>query len=188
MARKPSIQPKPGNRPVVTALIALIRLECLLKDHPMDIDGFIAALGVVNKHTRATCDAYKRELRHFDEFLRRRKLRVSQVRPKTILDYIKTRDSKNVIRPGTVGRRLAVLSCFFAYVELTSNGRIRNPVSAVARPKKQPPRPNPADPRVLDRLLAGITSVRDRLVLRVFLATGLRLSELCSLDRDTIKA
>jgi site-specific recombinase XerC len=40
----------------------------------------------------------------------------------------------------------------------------------------------------VDRLLAGIASVRDRLLLRVFLATGLRLSELCSLDRDTIKA
>ena len=98
---------------------------------------------------------------------------------------MQTRDPKNALRPATTGRRLAVLSRFFAYIELTSNGRIRSPVTAIARPKKQPPRPNPADPRVVERLLTGITSVRDRLLLRVFLATGLRLSELCSLDRDT---
>ena len=58
----------------------------------------------------------------------------------------------------------------------------------MARSKKQPPRPNPADPHVVERLLTGVTSVRDHLLLRVFLATGLRLSELCSLDRDTIRA
>ncbi len=154
----------------------------------IDIDGFTTALGVVNKHTQATLAAYRRELTHFDQFLRTRKLRVSQVKPKTILDYLQTRDPKNALRPGTTGRRLAVLSRFFAYIELTSNGRIRNPVSAVARSKKQPPRPNPADPRIVERLFAGVTSVRDHLLLRVFLATGLRLSELCSLDRDTIKA
>jgi site-specific recombinase XerD len=154
----------------------------------MDIDGFLSALGVVNKHTRATLAAYRRELKHFDQFLRTRRLRVSQVKPKTILGYLQTRDPRNALRPATTGRRLAVLSRFFAYIELTSNGRIRSPVTAIARPKKQPPRPNPADPRVVERLLTGITSVRDRLLLRVFLATGLRLSELCSLDRETIKA
>jgi site-specific recombinase XerD len=154
----------------------------------MDIDGFLSALGVVNKHTRTTLAAYRRELKHFDQFLRTRRLRVSQVKPKTILDYLQIRDPKNARRPATTGRRLAVLSRFFGYIELTSNGRIRSPVTVIARPKKQPARPNPADPRVVERLLAGITSVRDRLLLRVFLATGLRLSELCSLDRDTIRA
>jgi len=154
----------------------------------MDIDGFISALGVVNKHTKATLAAYRRELVHLDRYLRKRKLRVSQVRPKTILAYMMARDPENRLRPATVARRLAVLSRFFDYVELTSNGRFRNPVSVIPRPKKQPPRPNPADPRAVERLLTGITSIRDRVLLRVFLATGLRLAEICSLDRDTLKA
>ncbi|MCU1226505.1 MAG: integrase family protein [Edaphobacter sp.] len=43
------------------------------------------------------------------------------------------------------------------------------------------------DEPTLDQLLAGITSLRDRLIVTLFLATGLRVSELHRLDRDTIK-
>ena len=47
-------------------------------------------------------------------------------------------------------------------------------------------RPKPVDRDMIDKLLSAISSPRDRVLLILYLATGLRLSEMAQLDRSTI--
>jgi site-specific recombinase XerC len=52
--------------------------------------------------------------------------------------------------------------------------------------KRQKDDPKPVDEHTLDLLLASITNVRDRMLFMLVLATGLRISEMQQLDRDSI--
>jgi len=46
--------------------------------------------------------------------------------------------------------------------------------------------PKPVDEVTLDLLISRITNIRDRTLMSLFLATGLRISEMHQLDRDSI--
>jgi integrase len=70
---------------------------------------------------------------------------------------------------------------------LSSDGRVRNPVELFTDPRRQHPKPAPADDVILNKLIAGITDGRDKAILMLLHGSGIRLSELVSLDRDTIQ-
>jgi integrase/recombinase XerC len=150
----------------------------------MDIGGFVSSLEM-RKHSPATIAAYRRELTNFERFLKQKRLRTNQVTGRVIIAYLEHCDPEHRLKPASVRRRLACLSTYLAWVEFTSNGRIRNAAKLVRAPKRQRPRPRPADPQVVERLLAGIDNERDLAIIRLFLASGIRLSELCSLDRGS---
>jgi integrase/recombinase XerC len=156
------------------------------KEDQMQIDEFIA-YQQLRGYSPATRTAYRRELQHFEAFLKSNRLRITQVRPKTIVQYAKTSTRNPEPNWTTVSRKLAILHSFYDFVRLTSNGRVKNPVDLVRRPRRQQPNPKPASEQVLDAMVAQITDARDRAILMLFRSSGLRLSELASLDRDTIQ-
>jgi site-specific recombinase XerD len=150
------------------------------------IDEFLESLRQA-KRSPATIEAYARELEQFRCYCTSRHLRVTQVTPKTALDYLDYVQSIRPSRGEAVRRRMSVLSMYFAYVEMTTDGRVRNPLVPLRRPRRQAPTPKAVDDEVIETLLAGISNVRDRAIVMLFVSSGLRLSELVSLDRGSIQ-
>lgn len=151
----------------------------------MDIEGFTSNLKT-RGYSSQTVEAYRRELRKFQAYLRQKGFRVTQVTTKVVMEY-SAGDKLEHLTRASVQRRMAAISCFFTYLEQLSNGRVKNPTKAIRRPRKQQPNPKPVEPDVIDALLEVIDNTRDRAIVRLFVSTGLRLSELASLNRDSIR-
>jgi len=153
----------------------------------MDIHGFLRFLRT-RTTSLETLRAYRQDLEKYQEFLRSRGLRVTQVRPTTITDFINHLNSNRStpLAPASVSRRLAVLKSFHDYIQDKSDGTIPNPVDRVKRPKVQNELPRAVDDQTLARLVDGITDLRDKAIILLFIYSGLRLSELRQLNKDSI--
>jgi site-specific recombinase XerD len=152
----------------------------------MDIKGFEQNLKT-RSYSPRTIRAYVREVGHFQRYVKSSKLRITSVTAKVILEYLGGNEKVAELGRSSVRRKLAALSSYFDYAALLSNGRIRNPVQLVRRPRKGPPNPKPVDQSVLDTLVNAVDNERDKAIIMLFLSTGLRLSELVSLNRNSIQ-
>ena len=87
----------------------------------------------------------------------------------------------------SVNRKLSTLRSFYRFL-LKKKVMTVNPMTKVVGPKKKKPLPSFVREKDMDRLLDDLTfgegyeGCRDRMILEVFYATGMRLSELIGLD------
>jgi len=160
----------------------------------MDFEPFLETLKLQRGCTEQTIRAYRSDLGMFAMYMRDRGLsRITQVTNDVINGYIgqmqekeNPRFSRTGLSQASIGRRLAAVSSYLEYVRGTSNANIRNPIREVKRRWKKNTAPKPVDQETLDRLMEGITNLRDRTLFTLFLCTGLRISEMCQLNRDSI--
>lgn len=151
----------------------------------MEILGFLTSLE--NRGcSPETIRAYRTDLKLFEIFLRAKKLRTTQVKPKLIEEFCRTAAGGSNASPGTRARRLATLSSYYQYLRANSNDHIKNPVSLVRRPRLGPSSPKAIGVEAVATLLSVIDNVRDRALLQLLVASGLRLSEAFQLNRDSI--
>jgi site-specific recombinase XerD len=157
----------------------------------MKIDEFIDSLENQTS-SQATLRAYRQDLRRFEAFLKGKGLRVNQVKPSTINEFVshlretQGRTKGSSLAQSSIARRLAVLSRYYEWRRENSDGDISNPVARVRRPKVRNEQPRAVSEADLVTLLDGITDLRDKALVLLFLYSGLRLSELQQLNKDSI--
>jgi site-specific recombinase XerD len=153
----------------------------------MNTKQFLNYLGT-RTSSQETLRAYRQDLFKFESFLKAKGLRVTQVKQRTIAEFLNhlAEQSGRELAPATIARRLAVISEYYEFLRANSDGRIANPVQAVKRPKIQNELPRAVDDNTLEKLVQGITDVRDKAIVLLFVESGLRLSELRNLNKDTI--
>lgn len=155
----------------------------------MKIQAFIESLDTPSTETRR---AYTQDIERFAAFLSEKGLRVNQVKPSTVNEYVKyLRENQgrvvgDTLAPATIGRRLAVCSEYYKWLGDNSDTTVRNPFERVKRPKVQNELPRAVDDSVLSTLVHGITDIRDKAIILLLIHTGLRLAELCQLNKDSI--
>jgi site-specific recombinase XerD len=140
----------------------------------MDFEPFLRHFETNRNCSPQTIRAYRSDLKMFGAFLQDRSVsRLSQVDHSIIKEYIEHMHQKVNLRFAKIGladssiaRRLAAISSYFEFVRATSEPKLRNPLSEL--------------------LISGITNIRDRTLMTLFLATGLRVSEMQQLNRDSI--
>ncbi|MDD1679542.1 MAG: tyrosine-type recombinase/integrase [Methanomicrobiales archaeon] len=100
-------------------------------------------------------------------------------------DYLTFLTSMRTYRPKTMHRILSTLSSFYRYLTIQGIAEF-NPVTAVDRPRiKQEEIVYLKHDQVL-QLINTIEDPRDRLIIRTIYATGVRVSELCSINIEDI--
>ena len=153
----------------------------------MNIQAYLKNLATQTS-SQETLRAYRQDLEMYEEFLRAKSLRVTQAKPSTITEFINHLANKNggPLAPATVSRRLSVLSAFYEFLRDNSDGNITNPVQRVKRPKVNNEAPRAVDDNALATLIDGITDIRDKAIVLLFVYSGLRLSELRQLNKDSI--
>jgi site-specific recombinase XerD len=146
------------------------------------------------KCSDATIRSYRNDLKLFNEFLLEHSIiQITEVNHVVIGEYIRHMEQKQNRRSGkkglseaSIARRLAAVSSYLEYIRAVENPLVRNPIRDLARRWQKNQTPKPIDETIIDRLLNGITCARDTVLIRLFLSTGLRVSELCQLNRDSI--
>lgn len=161
----------------------------------MDFEPFLAHWATNKNVSPRTIRAYRSDLKLFEAFCHDRGIRrITQVDHAAINVYIEHMQSKpnprfnrTGLTDSSIARRLAALSSYFEYVRATSNHKLHNPLHDLNRRWTKNDAPKPVDDITLERLLAGITNLRDRVLMTLFVSTGLRVSEMHQLNRDTIQ-
>jgi integrase/recombinase XerD len=138
-----------------------------------------------------TLAAYRNDLSQFLDFLGPRVDSWSEVDRDVIMDYIMTMKGEQEYASSTVARKVAAIKSFFHY--LVERGRLEDdPTATLDSPKVRKRLPKAISVKELEKLLAepaqddSPKGLRDQALLEVLYATGLRVTELVSLDVDDV--
>lgn len=151
------------------------------------IDHFLDALWMERGLSDNTLQAYRSDLYSFANWLAAKHGQIRQTQDTDLLTYMAGQSSKSV---RTSARRLSSLRRLFQY--LLREGQItHDPTARIESPKSGRPLPSSLTETEVERLLEAPdleTDIgsRDRAMLEVLYATGLRVTELVSLRLDQL--
>ena len=154
----------------------------------MWIESFLAYLRLERNYSEKTVVSYGIDLREFEGYFKEAdaELDFTTVDADVVRNWVMHLMDEG--RAATsVNRKLSSLRSFYRFL-LRKKATTVNPMAKVVGPKKKKPLPSFVREKDMDRLLDGLTfeegfeGCRDRMVLEMFYATGMRLSELIGLD------
>lgn len=148
---------------------------------------FLNYLRVVRGMAHNTVQSYRYDLTHFAGHLAAEQVSFEEVSQTTIMDYFsRLREQGHTAR--TTSRYLAAIRCFYRYL-LQEHVILVDPTSNLESPKQEKHLPRVLSVKEVDLLLAQpksgtIAGLRDRAMLELMYATGMRVSELIGLNTD----
>ena len=136
-----------------------------------------------------TYRAYKGDIDLLRRFLTTKQLRWNQANVRVMSEFVDFMVDDMKLAPATIDRRVAVASSYFDYMSDLSNGRFKNPLRArrFRRSRRRSQKPQPVGEYTLAKLLQGINNSRDYALVDLFIKSGLRISELQQLNRNSIR-
>ena len=154
----------------------------------MFIDSFIGYLRTEKLYSAHTLRAYENDLLAFKEYVAR--MDESLLFWEADVDVVRSWVASMMdagAAPSSVNRKLSSLRSFFDF--LRREGKVaENPVQNLRGPKCRKKLPTFVKENEMDALLddvdfgTGYSACRDRMIIRLFYETGIRLSELVSMD------
>ena len=148
------------------------------------IERFLDAMWSEQGLSQNTLASYGSDLKVLDRWLTKQGRQLEKARKADLLAFIGDRAAQG-IHVRTLSRQLSTIRRFYGY--LTREGLVeRDPSAQVASPRMGRPLPHSLSENEVERLLAAPSlddplGVRDRCMLEVLYATGLRVSELVNL-------
>lgn len=151
-------------------------------------DSFLDYLQYERIYSEKTFKAYKEDLRQFEEFAREEigDSAPSEVKAELVREWIVSLMDKGYTST-SINRKLSALRSFYKF--LLRKGEVTvNPLQKITGPKNKKPLPVFLKESEMDKLLdevdfgEGFKGCRDHLIIEMFYATGVRLSELIGLD------
>jgi len=162
---------------------------CWRIDVPRHAADFIESLRrkAVSIHTITN---YERDLRHFADFLKQRGATIESTDHVLLRDFLNYLYAERRLGKSSVSRKLACLKTFFKF--MLREGRLKtNPaelISSPRLPKKLPAYLAEDETATIIEMPQGtsLIALRDRAILELLYASGLRVSELVGLNEDEI--
>ena len=159
------------------------------------IGHFLNFMSVEKGSSGNTVAAYKNDLQQFDSYMvglsgNGKPRDWENLERGIILQYLLTLKARNYAE-ATVARKVAAIKSFFQYMQAEGVIR-RNPAESLESPRVGRSLPKPLSVTEIDELLEQPLkrntpeARRDRAMLELLYATGLRVSELVSLDVDDV--
>jgi integrase/recombinase XerD len=161
------------------------------------IDEYIASLSLREQGrdgtNQNTIVAYRNDLNQFCAYLKRQQTENwQQVTREHIAGYLLEMREAQAYRPSTIARKLAALKTFFRYMQ--STGIIRSdPIEKLDAPRIQRELPHVLTQEQISNLFSQVdigtpAGKRDLAMLQMLYATGMRVSELISLNLQDFDA
>lgn len=155
-----------------------------------ELEAFISYLGSIKKMSENTIVSYRRDLNKFAAYLEEQGIReVEEVSEFDLNDYVRQLEKQN-FKAATISRNIASIKAFFHY--LTKEGKISEDVSEnLKAPKIEKKLPNVMTVEETEKLLMqpvidNPKGLRDRAMLELLYATGIRVTELISLRVEDV--
>jgi integrase/recombinase XerD len=136
-----------------------------------------------------TLQSYKRDLKQFEAYINQQKKNYSKLTSDEIKDYIAYLH-ENAKKASTISRCLASIRSFYQY-EL-KNGKVeQNPTEGIQSPKIEKRVPSVLTAKEVELLLeqpknVDLKGIRDKAMLEFAYATGMRVTEIISLNIDDV--
>lgn len=155
-----------------------------------EIEKFIRYLQIEKNYSAHTVLNYRLDLEDFSKFLEDKP--ADSVDYLTLRKYLALLKEKN-LSSRSVARKLATLRSFFKF--LTREGLLKaNPVTSLSSPKQDKHLPSFMTEEEVSRIIQSAFAkdkedergLRDRAILETFYSTGIRISELVGLDKESI--
>lgn len=161
----------------------------------MDFEAFLKHLQIRRQCSPETLRAYRSDLQQFEDFLAECSItQIGSVNHAVLNQFIvhmREKENPRFHRTGltdsSIARRLAAVSSYFEFERATGHPHLRNPIKDFRRKWHANIEPKPVEEYTLDLLLASMTNLRDRFLFTLFVATGLRVSEIHMLNRSSIE-
>jgi integrase/recombinase XerD len=156
-----------------------------------NLDQFLNYLVVEKGLSANTLEAYGRDLSRYVGFLDEKGLgRAEEISPTLVLEFLGSL-KKTGLGPRSRARTLVALRTFHKFLQQEGLSG-SNPTAQVAAPRSLSPLPQTLSPVEVERLLEaprgeGCLDVRDRAMLELLYATGLRVSELVGLKLSELQ-
>lgn len=150
---------------------------------------YLGALQSERGASRNTLAAYRRDLDDFQRFLGHTRMPLARVVPDDVVRYVE-RLRRRGLQPSSVGRRLSALRGFFRH--LVREGAVeRDPTEHVELPRLARPLPKALSRDAAQTLVEAPDTtqprgVRDRALLELLYATGVRASECLGLRLEDL--
>ncbi len=153
------------------------------------INLFLEFLANDKKASSNTLQSYKRDLVQFDDYLVENRLKYIKVTTEDLnnyFDYLKEQGKKT----STISRSLASIRAFYQYLLKTKKIR-KDPSLGVKSPKVEKKIPNILTDKEVELLLdqpktVDLKGIRDKAMLEFAYATGMRVTEIISLNIEDI--
>jgi integrase/recombinase XerD len=152
---------------------------------PLAAEEFLVWLEVERGRSRNTLSAYRRDLGGYVSWLGDQQLSPEAVTPAGIASFVGSRTATGAA-PATVARCAAAVRQFHRYLAAEGH-RSDDPAALLDKPRVPQGIPKPLSQDEIGQLLAatdgtGPADLRDRAIVELMYATGMRVSELCGLS------
>ena len=147
------------------------------------IETFLNYLYVEKACSKNTLTAYEKDIRGFALFIQRKEISLTNSKTKDIMDYLMMK--RKTLGPASVSRLLAALKSFYKFLIL-DDIIDANPASAIEGPRIGQKLPVVLTPGETESLINAASNIKERFILEVLYATGIRVSELTHLKIEDI--
>jgi integrase/recombinase XerD len=157
------------------------------------VQNFLKFLEEEKGYTNNTIAAYRNDLTQFTDYMESRVADFSEVNKITITDYIAhlQTDERYKYSSSTIARKVAAIKSFFHYL-IAESIISSDPTATLDSPKVEKRLPQAVSVEEINKLLQvaaeneGPKGRRDRAMLELLYASGMRVTELVSLEIDDI--
>ena len=142
------------------------------------------------KLSENTLQSYKRDLKQFKKYLESYGLRFDRVKKEDIEDYIKEMAEDENKKPASISRSIASLRSFYQFIVKKKKIKV-DPTKDVKAPKVEKRVPSVLTSEEVELLLeqpkdVDLKGIRDKAMLEFAYATGMRVTEIISLNLDDV--
>ena len=157
--------------------------------YSIEISAFFIFLNDEKGFSDHTIKSYKNDINKFLYFLSERKIELKEVSKIEIRDFLADQYDLGLSKK-TIARRLASIKSLFKFL-FNSSFVTKNPTLFLSTPKMSKKLPDFIDEKMINELmnqpdLGSEKGLRDKAVLELFYSTGMRLSELISLNISSV--
>ena len=150
---------------------------------------FLEFLEFDKKLSSNTLQSYKRDILQFGEYIEAQKLNYQRITNDDILEYFEYLKGLNK-KTSTISRSLASIRAFYQYL-IRSKKVNRDPTAGVQSPKVEKKIPSILTSKEVELLLEqpkiiDLKGIRDKAMLEFAYATGMRVTEIISLNIDDV--
>ena len=142
------------------------------------------------KLSENTLQSYKRDLKQFKRYLESYGLRFDRVKKEDIEEYVKEMSEQEHKKPASISRSIASLRSFYQFV--VKRKKIKeDPTKDIKAPKVEKRVPSVLTAEEVELLLEqpkdiDLKGIRDKAMLEFAYATGMRVTEIISLNIDDV--
>ena len=137
-----------------------------------------------------TLQSYRRDIEQYEKYVSDNKINYLKVTEETILEYMEYLREENK-KESTISRSLASIRSFYQYLIRVKKIK-KDPTMTIESPKISKRTPNILTSKEVELLLdqpkdVDLKGTRDKAMLEFAYATGMRVTEIISLDIDDVK-